>query len=65
MSEPCWINIAVLIATQKEIIAEHGGIAGFRDRNLLSLLVRHLSNFITILTQSRLLQNWQRGMHIA
>ena len=35
MKEPSWIKISVLIATHKEIIAEHGGIEGIRDNNLL------------------------------
>lgn len=35
MNEPGWIYSAVLIATHQELIAEHGGIEGIRDHNLL------------------------------
>lgn len=35
MKEPNWINVEVLLAIHSEIIFEHGGIAGIRDRNLL------------------------------
>ncbi len=35
MKEPLWVKIDVLIAMHKEIIAEHGGIEGIRDNNLL------------------------------
>jgi death on curing protein len=35
MKEPQWVRIDVLLATHKEIIAEHGGVTGVRDINLL------------------------------
>ncbi|MFC2049091.1 type II toxin-antitoxin system death-on-curing family toxin [Chlamydiota bacterium] len=35
MKEPTWIRIEVLTANHKELIAEHGGIEGIRDSNLL------------------------------
>ena len=35
MKEPLWVKIEVLIANHNEIIAEHGGIGGIRDNNLL------------------------------
>lgn len=35
MSEPVWLHDAAVIAVHKSLIAEHGGIAELRDRNLL------------------------------
>ena len=50
MTEPNWIKVEVLIATQKEVVAEHGGIDGVRDMHLLEsscsapLQLYHYSN---------------------
>lgn len=46
MSEPIWIDLAVVLAIHDEQLAEHGGQAGVRDRGLLeSTLARPRNQF--------------------
>jgi len=35
VKDPLWVKIEVIIANHNEMIAEHGGIRGIRDNNLL------------------------------
>jgi death on curing protein len=46
MSEPIWIDLAVVLAIHDEQLAEHGGQGGVRDRGLLeSALARPRNQF--------------------
>ena len=46
MREPIWINVEVVLAIHDEQLAEHGGQAGVRDRNLLeSAMARPQNQF--------------------
>lgn len=46
MSEPVWIDLAVVLAIHDEQLAEHGGQPGVRDRGLLeSALARPRNQF--------------------
>jgi death on curing protein len=46
VSEPVWIDLAVVLAIHDEQLAEHGGQAGVRDRGLLeSALARPRNQF--------------------
>lgn len=46
MSEPIWIDLEVVLAIHDEQLAEHGGQAGVRDRDLLeSELARPRNQF--------------------
>lgn len=35
MTEPVWLSLEVVLAVHDEQLAEHGGLAGIRDRGLL------------------------------
>lgn len=44
MSQPVWLTRDIVVTIQGELIAEHGGLAGVRDENLLeSTLARPLN----------------------
>jgi len=46
MTEPVWIDLEVVLAIHDEQLAEHGGQAGVRDRDLLeSALARPRNQF--------------------
>ena len=46
ISEPIWVLTDVVLAVQQIVLAEHGGLPGIRDQNLLdSALSRPLHRF--------------------
>lgn len=46
MTEPVWVDLAVVLAIHDEQLAEHGGQSGVRDRGLLeSALARPRNQF--------------------
>ncbi len=48
MAEPIWIGTALALAIHEKQLAEHGGIAGVRDKGLLESAIarpRHLQAY--------------------
>ena len=46
MRNPVWLSEEIVIALQAELIKRHGGLAGLRDRGLLSSVVAPPQNLL-------------------